>query len=139
MKPPAGFLVDHKDGNGLDNRRANLRYATHTQNMQNRKPNRGKLLPKGVTWDGYRYIAQIKAGGEAFVIGRYKSVEEAAEAYDKAALEHHGEFARPNSPVKEVSSAMDSLPLGNIRPPMQKKTTSKSVAPYIDLLDTLED
>jgi AP2 domain/HNH endonuclease len=97
MNPPDGFQVDHKDGDGLNNQRnTNLRLATPTQNQANRgRQKRNKSGVKGVSW--------IKARGKwgAFIcinykrsnLGSFKTKEEAAEAYRKAAVELYGEFA----------------------------------------------
>ena len=94
-----GLVPDHRDGNGLNNRRLNLRYATHAQNQQNRKPHRKKALPKGVTAYRGRYRAMIMANGETIEIGVYDTPGAAAAAYDRYALKLHGEFARPNNPA----------------------------------------
>ncbi len=98
IKPPAGFLIDHRDGNGLNNQRANLRVATTTQNARNqRKPCTGRSSRyKGVTKVGGRWQAQIGANGRSRYIGMYSTEIEAAIAYNGAALEAHGEFARIN-------------------------------------------
>ena len=95
--PPEGYMSDHRDGNGLNNTRGNLRHATHQQNMYNRRTHKESGLPKGVIALGKRYMAKIRANGVNMVVGVYDTVEEASAAYDRAALEHHGEFARLNS------------------------------------------
>lgn len=89
--------VDHKDGNGLNNRRNNLRLATHTQNMQNRKKHKNNTTGyKGVFKNGKKYIARIRVNGKLLSCGTYETPELAARAYDNAALIHFGEFARLN-------------------------------------------
>ena len=97
--------VDHINGNGLDNRRINLRFATRAQNMANTLAHRdGKLGLKGVTYYGNRpnskrikhYVARIKVDGKTIRLGYFMTAEEAKEAYDKAALKYQGEFARIN-------------------------------------------
>ena len=88
--------VDHENGDGLDNRLSNLRVATHQQNMRNRGPNRnGTSGFKGVTWNRSRskWQTAINIDRRLVFIGRFDSAEEAARAYNAAALEHHGEFA----------------------------------------------
>lgn len=93
-------LVDHRDGDGLDNRRHNLRIATPTQNAANRRKHRGESRFKGVYWNAERGLWQASIGGGIVdgrrtvkFIGRFVSEEEAARAYDEVALKTHGEFA----------------------------------------------
>lgn len=92
-------LVDHINGDGLDNRRANLRQATHAENMRNRRraiSNRSGY--KGVYWvrDRRKWKAQIKAGGRKYELGRFSDASDAARAYNEAAVRLHGEFAALN-------------------------------------------
>ena len=92
--PPDGYWVDHVNGIKADNRIANLRLATPTQNQQN-KAGSGQY-PKGVTWRNRKtkpWQAKIRVNGERIHLGSFATMEEAAEAYQQAALEHHGEFA----------------------------------------------
>jgi hypothetical protein len=101
MNPPPGLVVDHKNCDGLDNRRANLRFATHAQNTRNRrKKKNGSSQFLGVyfnkeksTWD-----SQLMHNGKKIWVGRFDNEIDAARAYDKAALEYHKEFARLNFP-----------------------------------------
>lgn len=96
MNPPPGLLVDHKDGNGLNNRRSNLRLATYSQNSMNARVNKNsKSGYKGVTLhkDTGKWTANIRYGGRQRYLGLFTTKEEAAEAYNRAAREHHGEFA----------------------------------------------
>lgn len=91
--------VDHINGNGLDNRRENLRVATKTQNNRNKAKSRSnKSGYKGVWRDKgkvkERWQAGITANGKKIHLGRFDTREEAHEAYCKAAIELHGEFAR---------------------------------------------
>lgn len=104
LSAPDNLLVDHVDGNGLNNVRANLRLATKSGNNQNsrmRKDNTSGY--KGVNWSkehsGWR--AEIKIDGKSKFLGYFQCPIEAAKIRDKAALELHGEFALLNFP-KEV-------------------------------------
>lgn len=95
-----GDLVDHIDGNGLNNTRANLRLCNHFQNMRNSKMRKNNTSGfKGVFWDkkNENWRARIRAGAGMINIGSFDTPEEAARHYDAAALRYHGEFARPNS------------------------------------------
>lgn len=95
MRPDAGIFIDHIDGNGLNNQRANLRYATNTENLRNRRMAKSnKCGYKGVSLHGNRFRAQISADGRWFFIGSFKTPEEAHAAYCGAARRLHGEFAR---------------------------------------------
>jgi hypothetical protein len=95
--------IDHKNGNGLDNRMSNLRPATGKQNVRNqRKRRRGYSKFKGVSWDKRRnkWIAQIGVNSRHLFLGYHLSEKAAAKAYDVAAREHYGEFACVNFPLK---------------------------------------
>lgn len=98
MQPEPGVLVDHIDGNRLNNQRENLRFATHTQNGRNNTAISGTSQRKGVSWHASRrkWRATIKINRVARHIGYFTTEEAAAEAYDRAALEHFGEYARLN-------------------------------------------
>ena len=101
MQPPEGMMVDHIDGNSLDNRRANMRNCTNQQNMQNiAKSPRASGSFKGVYYDKRRrtLYARICHNGENIYLGTFTTEIEAARAYDRAAVERFGEFARPNFP-----------------------------------------
>ena len=101
MQPPPGMMVDHIDGNSLDNRRRNMRNCTNQQNMQNiRKKPGGASRFKGVYYDKRRstWYARICHNGKNINLGTFGTEIEAARAYDKAALELFGEFACLNFP-----------------------------------------
>ncbi len=95
-----GQYVDHKNRDGLDNRRSNLRICTNSQNQHNCQTNRGSSCYKGVSWQKSRrkWKATITVDGKNKHLGLFADELEAACAYDAAAREHFGEFARPNLP-----------------------------------------
>jgi len=97
---PAGdLMVDHASGDALDNRRANLRAATPSQNTANcHSPIKNKSGMKGVWYDAKRGVFAVHIGvrGKRKHLGRYKSAGEAANAYDFAAIKFFGEFAKVN-------------------------------------------
>lgn len=102
---PKGLDVDHINGNSLDNRMSNLRVCVHSKNTKNRKINKdNKSGYKGVVADsavvGKPWRATIKNGGKTHYLGRYQFIEDAAKAYDSAAIKYFGEFARLNFPLK---------------------------------------
>lgn len=91
-----GEVVDHINGNGLDNRRQNLRLATNAQNLMNRKANSNNTSGyKGVTLVKGRkkWVAKIKRNYKLYNLGYFNTPEEAHEAYCKAADELHKDFA----------------------------------------------
>lgn len=95
-------LVDHKDGDGLNNRRQeNLRFATNHQNHQNRSYYPvGSSRFKGVYFHkpAKKWVARISLNNKTTHVGIFEDEEDAARAYDSAARRHYGEFARPNFP-----------------------------------------
>jgi hypothetical protein len=102
MNAPKGLLVDHANGNTLDNRRANLRLATHFQNTCNRRKIKSKTSSRfiGLYWEkkSSRWVTHIKDHGKRIYLGRFKSEFDAARAYDHAARMYHKEFAQLNFP-----------------------------------------
>jgi len=100
-KPPEGMMWDHKDGNPKNNTSENIRAATMIQNTWNRSKIKRKCASdyKGVHWMPKQgWGARITVENRRLWLGAYETEEEAARAYDKAALIHHGEFARLNFP-----------------------------------------
>lgn len=94
---PHGFLVDHRDGNGLNNRWLNLRRATFSQNVCNSKLGRSNTSGfKGVSFDrkSGRWHAQIMLDRKQKHLGRFPTPELAHAAYCHAAERLHGDFAR---------------------------------------------
>ena len=96
---PEGKEVDHKDRDGLNNQRSNLRWATRTQNNANRARRASRCGYQGVYPDGNRFLAKISDGKRQVYLGCFKTPEDAARAYDAAATKIHGEFATVNFAV----------------------------------------
>lgn len=98
------YHVDHRNRDGLDNRRANLRPATREQNARNQREARGSSRFKGVwrqmTCSGKTlWRSNIRANGKTLHLGSFKSEREAALAYDAAARKYHREFACTNADI----------------------------------------
>lgn len=94
---PDGMDTDHINGNGLDNRRSNLRHASRSENMWNRAPNRrGTSKHKGVYWHCQRnkWCASIQVGKVRKHLGLFETEQAAAEAYAARAEVEFGEFHR---------------------------------------------
>ena len=102
MNPPDGMDVDHRFGDGLDNRRENLRICTRTQNSQNakKKTNSTQTHTGIFTTHNGKHGARIWNDGAKVHIGVYDTPELAARAYDQRAIELFGEFANLNFPAK---------------------------------------
>jgi hypothetical protein len=99
LKAPEGTLCDHINGNGLDNRRANIRFATNSQNSANRKIGvRNKSGYKGVHWSSRdnKWRVQFKVNKKTKYIGLFANSHEGALAYNRAMKNYFGEFARLN-------------------------------------------
>lgn len=90
-------LLDHENRNGLDSRRSNVRRATHTQNQGNRRKRRGTVSRyKGVIWTRDKWVAQLRTLDKQMWLGSFSSEDDAALAYNFAAVEYFGEFATLN-------------------------------------------
>ena len=99
MKTPEGMEVDHKDGDGLNCQKYNMRNCTHAQNMINKKIGViGTSKFKGVCWypNYKKWRVQITMKNKKISLGYYSSEKEAALIYNGKAVELHGEFARIN-------------------------------------------
>lgn len=98
MQAPLNKLVDHIDGNILNNQKHNLRICTHSENMRNQHSVSGTSKYKGVYWskDKNKWAAQIRSSNKKKFLGYFSNEKDAALAYNKAAVELHGEFAKLN-------------------------------------------
>ena len=97
MNAPDGLQVDHIDGNGLNNRRCNLRLVTNTQNCWNQRRAKNNTSGyRGVSFDARRgcWQANIRVNGKLKYLGRFETPKDASAAYDAAALKAFGQFAR---------------------------------------------
>jgi hypothetical protein len=98
LRPRKGYVVDHIDGNGLSNRRCNLRVCTHRQNQANRGSHRGSSRFVGVYRYRDKWLAGIRCRGKYYYCGLFDDEVEAAKARDRKAYELHGPYAYLNFP-----------------------------------------
>lgn len=93
-----GKIVDHKDGDGLNNRRRNLRHCTVRQNVLGAGVRPHSSRYKGVYWSKRDRVwrAQIGVHRKIICLGNFRDEGDAGRAYNKAARKHYGEFARLN-------------------------------------------
>ena len=123
LNVPAGQIVDHISGDGLDNRKQNLRICTQAENNLNRRrvtfPGKTSRF-KGVCWSKYdnAWLASISRGYVTHSLGLFADEADAARAYDKAALDLHGEFARTNAVMRLFEFSQPFVP-DNCRAPGQ--------------------
>ena len=93
---PPHLMVDHRNVNGLDNRKDNLRLCNNQQNCMNQKPRNGRKY-KGISkLPSGRYRARVTIEGSHFHLGVFKTEELAALAYNEWAIKIYGEYARLN-------------------------------------------
>ena len=90
------LVADHRNGDSIDNRRHNIRACTQAENARNQRRHRDRKngLPKGVTAKRGKFAAVIMANGVQRYLGSYETPDLASSAYQAAAVELHGEFAR---------------------------------------------
>ena len=102
IEVPEGMVIDHVNQDGMDNRSGNLRPATHSQNLYNRKKRSGATQSKykGIYWRKKvrKWQASIKCNKKRIELGYFRDEIEAAKAYDRAAKKYHGDFACLNFP-----------------------------------------
>ncbi|MFA5293550.1 MAG: HNH endonuclease [Phycisphaerae bacterium] len=102
MNPPPGFVIDHKDGIGLNNTKTNLRIVTSAQNTHNSRKllNNTSSKYKGIFRDKTRNGFRVHIGynGHRKFLGHFDNEIDAAKAYDKTAMELYGDYAKLNFP-----------------------------------------
>lgn len=114
-KAPPGVLVDHANRDTKDNRKSNLRIATRSQNGANRpKTHNNTSGLKGAYFDNRahknKWYSLITSNGKRRFIGMFFTKEEAAAAYDTAALENYGEFALTNKQMMTNDEHSKTIP-----------------------------
>lgn len=98
-KPRKGYVTDHIDGDGLNNQRHNLRHVSHRVNLLNCRKRKDKTSKyRGVSFHkpSGKWRAQITHHGKVMYIGIYNTEEDAAKAWDEAAINLRGELAKNN-------------------------------------------
>jgi hypothetical protein len=97
MQTPKGMDTDHRDGDGLNNQRSNLRICTHSENLRNVKKDKDNTSGfKGVSWHSgaKKWKASIMTDGKETYLGIFTLKVDAYKAYCEACVKYHGEFAR---------------------------------------------
>lgn len=98
MKCPPGMVVDHINGDTLDNQRKNLRICTIGENNRNSQVEKNRTGYKGVSWNkgGKKWMVQIAPNRTKMYLGCFTDPQKAAMAYNEAAKKYFGEFAKLN-------------------------------------------
>ena len=99
MNTDKGLVVDHLNGNTLDNRKSNLRNCTHGENIRNQKLSiKNTSGYKGVSWstNKKKWFTQIQCENKKIFIGYFINPIDAAKAFNEAAIKYHGQFANLN-------------------------------------------
>lgn len=149
MRPsdPMPKMIDHIDGDGLNNTRSNLRIATPTQNQQNQRLLTSNISGyKGVNWDlsESKWRARIRIAGRRRSLGRFINPIDAAKAYDITAREVHGVFACLNFPLPGERGCDDASEVlvqsrRSWRGERQSVTTNPKVEAYENALAIVRD
>ena len=129
---PKGMVVDHIDHDGLNDRRSNLRLCTQRQNLYNSRPKGRSSRFKGVCWDkaGRRWVVYICHNGRNRFVGQFTDEIEAAQAYDRMAVELFGEYAYLNFPEEirgDCGDDVDARVEGDDATPYLAVTTNAAV------------
>lgn len=113
MCPGPGMIIDHINGDTLDNRRENLRICTHAENMRNsvKRKFTERSPYKGVHRYGIKgkWMACIQVDKKTINLGIFTCPIEAAKAYDEAAIIHHGAFSNINFPKDALASSVQEF------------------------------
>ena len=97
LDTPKGMDTDHKDGNGLNNQRKNLRICTRSENQRNRGVQKGNIAGiKGVSLHRHnkKWTAQICLNKKKVYLGSFDTKEKAGDAYRRVCIKYHGEYAK---------------------------------------------
>lgn len=109
---PPDMVVDHVNRDSLDNRRINMRKCLQSENVINSKVNANNTSGfRGVDWlsrHGY-WRSRIRSNGVKMSLGAFATPEDAARAYDRKAIELHGEFAMLNFPRSDYEIAQPAI------------------------------
>ena len=138
LKERSQKQCDHIDGNGLNNQKQNLRICSHQQNTYNSKPRPGTSKYKGVCWNlraqKWQVGLSLRSNGirNRIALGHYVDEEQAAKAYDLAAIYYFGDFARTNFDKSDYEKQTFNPDIC-VKP--RTKLTKENVANIIKLLN----